>query len=563
VSRPASADSAAAAAAESADAVGAEPVADEPARPAADVPLAVWLVTALWGSLLLGASLLWPMTYGYDEPQHVDMAYVYSVAPFHFYGPGELHMTKASTEAERVMPGYPPQSRFASITPAPRGSRPSFSQLGGHTASPAVRPNQMVQHPPLYYWAEAVVLRVPGVGGLSWDVQVWLMRLLSVLFMLPVPLLCWASTRRPLGRSLAPQQVSRVAWLAAVVPLTIPNLVRDGASVNNDSLLILSSSVLIYLLCRVLTGDVSRRTAVWVAVSLAVALLTKGFALSYPPIVLLAYLVGVRESESGWQARVRTIALPLGIAAIGGVVGGLWWLRNVVEYHAVQIHGFGPDFTDIAYGTPDNHGTLTHFVPRFSKGLASRIWAGVGVPDLPSTGPVIAYGWLVLVLLGILVALSIRGAARGDRLRATVLVAFPVLTIVTTAVGSYGTYRKWSDSVHGAQGRYVYHVIVVIAVLAAVGWQRALRHRFGTPATVLVLALAVLTNAITWLLILRSWYQPKSTWSLDELRDGAHGVLTWSPVAPAVTVTLVAVFPAALSIAAIWAILARRPAREA
>jgi len=57
---------------------------------------AIWLVTMLWGALLVGASLLWPMTYGYDEPQHLDMAYVYSAHPFTFHGPGELLPTRAN-----------------------------------------------------------------------------------------------------------------------------------------------------------------------------------------------------------------------------------------------------------------------------------------------------------------------------------------------------------------------------------------------------------------------------------------------------------------------------------
>ena len=278
----------------------------------------MWLISWLWASVLVGASLLWPMLYGYDEPQHVDMAYVYSAHPFHFYGPGDLLRTQASVNAQKLVPGFPPQRRLAVAPILPRGERPSFGELGGHTPVPGSQPNQMVQHPPLYYWAEAVVLRLPGVSHLAWDLQVWLMRLLSVAFLLPVPILCWATARRILTEIHPIDNAPALAALAAAVPLTLPNLVRDGSSVSNDSLLILTTSVVLYLACRVMTGDLSRRTSVWMGISLAAALLTKGFALVLPPIILAAYLVGAWRQEPGARSRWRTLWPALVAPAAGG-----------------------------------------------------------------------------------------------------------------------------------------------------------------------------------------------------------------------------------------------------
>src|SRR5947207_1003343 len=68
-----------------------------------DVPVQLWLITALWGSLLLGASVLWPPGYGYDEANHVDMAYAYSAHPFHLYGPGQREQTPL-VPAKQKMP---------------------------------------------------------------------------------------------------------------------------------------------------------------------------------------------------------------------------------------------------------------------------------------------------------------------------------------------------------------------------------------------------------------------------------------------------------------------------
>ena len=377
-------------------------------RRAAAVPTIVWYVTGLWLVLLLGASVLWPMGFGYDELNHIDMSYVYSAHPFHFYGPGQLNETRASYGIRGLIP-LDPVGRLATVPILPRGQRPSLRQLGGAVVVSGYSPNQMVQHPPLYYWIEAALLRVPGVTSLAWDQTVWLMRLVSVALMTPVPLLCWATTRRMLvgrqgphsrgdatGGVVTAEVAPRLAVIGAVLPLTVPNMVRDGSAVTNDSLLVLTTSVLLYCLSRVLTGDLSRRTAVWVAVSLGAALLTKGFALVLPPIVLAAYLFGWWR-RPGASPRFRTLWPPLAIAAVGGVVGGLWWLRNVVEYGTVEINGPGPKFDYVVYGQPDHSGTLGHFLPSFVTGFVERIWGGVGLPDVPDPGPFVEYGWFVVV----------------------------------------------------------------------------------------------------------------------------------------------------------------------
>ena len=239
-------------------------------------PRIMWLIITAWGCLLLGASLVWPMTYGYDETPHIDMVYAYSAHPFHFYGPSELKVSDTAIGIYQLVPGHPPHRRLAVVPVTPRGQRPTLAQLGGHGQTATSPPNQMVQHPPLYYEMVALVTRIPGVSHLPWDVEVWIMRLVSILLMLPLPLLCWAAARRLLPASLPrgtlPSTLDRLAVAAAVIPFTLPNLIRVGSSVNNDALLISATSALLYLLCRVVTSDLTKKTAIWIAVSLAVAL---------------------------------------------------------------------------------------------------------------------------------------------------------------------------------------------------------------------------------------------------------------------------------------------------
>jgi 4-amino-4-deoxy-L-arabinose transferase-like glycosyltransferase len=505
----------------------------------AAVPGVVWAITGLWGVLLIGASLIWPMTEGYDEPEHIDLAYVYSAHPFHFYGPGELGRTRASLAIEATTTGFPPRRSLAA-TPIPaRSRRLSFGELGGATIVTGVQPNQMVQHPPLYYWTEAVLLRLPGVSDLAWDVQVWLMRLLSVLFVLPVPIVCWATARR-----LAPEPVGArwsPAVLAALLPLTVPNLIRDASSVTNDSLLVSATSVLVYLFSRVLGGDLSRRTATWVAVSLAAALLTKGFALALPPIVAAAYLAGGWRTGDDLRQRVRAVAAPIAVAAAGGLVGGLWWLRNVIVYGTVQIDGYGAAFERQLHGPATNTGTLHGFVPRFVRAFASGLWGGIGLPGSPVMSRFIVDGWPAAVLVGLLASLLLR-RERGDRLKWVILFAVPLLAALIVAVGSLAGYRHF-QVVAGAQGRYIYHSIVVIAALSAIGWARLVRPRVGAWFAPAVALAALLTNAVAWVLIVLSWYALPGPGSLSRVPEGVRSLLRWSPLPVPLTLLFTVVLP--------------------
>jgi 4-amino-4-deoxy-L-arabinose transferase-like glycosyltransferase len=517
----------------------------------------MWLITTAWGCLLLGASLLWPMTYGYDETPHIDMAYAYAAHPFKFYAPGKLNISQEALGIYSLVPGHPLKRHLADQPVQPRGQRPTLTELGGH--KPSTGPvNQMIQHPPLYYEIVALVTRIPGVSHLPWDVEVWIMRLVSVLLMLPVPLACWAGTRRLLSASLrgTPSGViERLALAAAVLPLTLPNLIRDGSSVTNDALLISATSVLLYLLCRVVTSDLTSRTAAWVSISLAVALLSKGFALVLPPIVLGAYLVGWLRREPSERGGPMAVLRPLLISAIGGVVGGLWWLRNLVLYGAVQPLGDPVQFHQV--GPPALLGHVKRFVPRFTTDLSERIWGGIGYADLPRISSAVNFGFLIVVAIGMLLSLTAVGA-RGDRWAGLFLLATQTLTFFVAASGSFAHYRHYAveEVPRASQGRYLYQTIVVVAALATVGWFAVLRPRIRPLVAPVVLAAGAVLNALVWMMILRSWYAPRERASIfGKTIDGVHSLLRFSPLPSLLTLLLVAVLPTVACIAALIAVL--------
>lgn len=510
----------------------------------ARVPRAVAAVTIAWAALLLGASLLWPMGYGYDERSHVDMAYVYAHDPLHFYGPGELTATRAGTAiiSQEAIVGWPPKQPFGSVEVIERADRVSMADLGGPAPSGS-NTNQMVQHPPLAYWVYALVLRAPGVDDLAWDVQVWLLRLASMLIALPIPALCWATARRFLGDGQWP-------LAAAVVPLSIPNLVRECASASNDVLLITASSALLYLLVRVMTGDLALRTATGVGATLATAVLTKGFGLILVPLVALAYLIGGLPGRPLKQG-VRAITPGVLIAAAGGALGGLWWLRNVLLYGAVQVNGFGPDYMRSAFGVRGDadDGTLRTFAWPFIRNFSERIWGGIGLTGTLSPGRPLVWAWLAILIVGILVALILR-TRPWARLQSAAIVGVVAATVAVVASASLDAWEVKAVGPAAAQGRYVYHLVAGFTAVSIVGWSRITPRAVArwVPPVTLLAALAM--NAVSWLAVLRSWYAPDHS-----ARTGWGVMLAWSPVAEPVTLTLVAVVPALVGLGALAALV--------
>ncbi|WP_241834572.1 glycosyltransferase family 39 protein [Pseudofrankia asymbiotica] len=420
------------------------------------VPAAVLLITALHVALLATYSVIYPTWAGYDEAQHVDMVYGLEHGAG-WPGPGDKMISKgvAATSddfdrgdyADMFLSGGKRRGSpsFAEITPTPRPERGSFDELGGPDPVTDGRlSNQMVQHPPLVYAVGAGLLSaLPGSDDWAYDQQVYVLRLLNILLVAPLPLLAWATARR-LGLA------ETAGRGAAVLPLAIPGLTRVGSSFNNDGILMLSASALTFVLAGVLRGDPpggtgsdngeaarprrpkgETRTAVWAGIWLAVALMSKGTALLLPLMVAAAYLVGwlrdrdpdarpavteprrarLRAALASLPWRPAAIALGVGLAA-----GGWWWVRNYVLYGAVQPNGWGVDPPRREpLLLPDSFWTWLWY---FVQTMFNRFWAGLGLFEPPQLTPIAIVSATVVVLAVGLVGLASglagpRGRGRG------------------------------------------------------------------------------------------------------------------------------------------------------
>ncbi len=476
--------------------------ADELATPVASraIPRVVWAATAAFAVLLAGWSVLAPLGEAPDEPAH--LALVLHLADGNGYPAYDglenqaaiIRLCRTWAAATRACPRpgelvTPTSVRLHPRSEAPdRAARPAWDDEGGDT--PVGQLNQMPQHPPLYYQAMAQVLRLErALGGGPWstDRELALLRLANALLVAPLPLLAWwAASRFGADRT--------TAVTAAVAVLAVPMLSHIGSTLNNDNLLTLLGAVLAALLAGVARGDRSRATAGAVGVVAGLALLTKAFAVVFPPAIALAYLAGAVEPDRpAWSARLRRMALPVAIAAGATVAMAGWWYVGVRS----RTGSFTPSIESRRYTsalapdgfTPD----LGAFASEFGRNLPVRYWGSFGWYTVPIPFP------MALVLTGVaLAAVAVafwpqRGPEGSDRLqRGSLAVPFLLLGgfVMARAWDLYATTSRFQFM----QGRYLFAGIVGMAVLVALGIRRIVG--WASPVVVAVAALILQLDAV-------------------------------------------------------------------
>jgi hypothetical protein len=520
------------------------------------VPLTVWAATVLHVGLLLGFAFLYPPFTGFDETQHVDA--VLSIR--HGDGwpaPQERELSEGIVAVATPLLQSASDLPFSDDELLPRDERPSVAELGVERDSVGqVLPNQITQHPPLYYALQAGVLAVlPGSADWAFDQTVGVLRLVSIVLMAPLPLLAWATARALRAPPLAAQ-------VAALLTVSVPQLQRVGSSVNNDAAYTLAMAVVLLLLARVAGGDVGRRAGVLTGVAVGVAMLTKGFALVLPLAVGLAFLVGGRRSTDGrsWTAGLLPGFVSLVVAF---VVGGWWWLRNLVLYGTVQPAGWPPSYREVLRLEPRAPGEpapLDGFLAGAYSRLSERFWGGLEINYVgPDSFPHELTDALVVAALVALVA-AVVGAGR-SRLPLVVSVLVPFVS--TLGVVGYGIWTGYSYSLDfpGAQGRYLFGNLPSLAAAVALGLVvLARRAARAVPVAVALLALGMQAAGL-YVVVSRNWlpaYDGRGR--VERYREALEGITDYSPWPAAVPLTAFVVTAAAAL--AVLVLAVRLAARE-
>ena len=499
--------------------------------PGARVPLTVWAVTALHVGLLLTFSLLYPPFTGFDETQHVDA--VLSIR----HGDG-WPAPQERELSEGIVAVATPLLQAASALPfsddevPPRDERPSVAELGVERDSVGqLLPNQITQHPPLYYALEAGVLAVlPGSADWPFDRTVGVLRLVSILLMAPLPLLAWGTARALRAPPLAAQ-------VAALLSVSVPQLQRVGSSVNNDAAYTLAFATALLLLARVAGGDVRRRSVVLAGVAVGVAMLTKGFALVLPLTVGLAFLVGARRAGRSWAAGLLAGFLSLAVAF---AVGGWWWLRNIVLYGTVQPSGWPASYRDVLRLEPRGPGEpvpLGAFLEGSYSRLSERFWGGL---EINYVGPDSFPHWLTNALVVAALVAVVAAVVGAGRSRVPLVVAVLVPFASTLGIIGYGIWTGYTYSLDfpGAQGRYLFGNLPGLAAAVALGLVvLARRARGAVPVGAALLALGMQAAGLRSVLS-RNWlpaYDGRGR--VERYRDALDGVVDYSPWPALVTLT--------------------------
>jgi hypothetical protein len=128
---------------------------------------------------------------------------------------------------------------------------------------------------------------------------------------------------------------ARLSWLTAGTVMTLPIIVTQIPDPNNDvpELAWLACAAALVAGAAPLRGDVEdrERHGALLAPAVVAVGLCLGTKTTAAPLALLALVLG------GWRCRdqLRRFAVPLAVAAVAGAfIGGLWYVRNLIDHGA-------------------------------------------------------------------------------------------------------------------------------------------------------------------------------------------------------------------------------------
>lgn len=479
-------------------------------------------------------ALILPPFSGPDEISHYNSV-VRVMTGGGWPAPYEARITDATITAVAESGGEFLDQRLAELPqPADR------SLVGQGTEWDRSARDQMVQHPPAYYYLIGKVLALLGGDQLRWDSAQLAMRAMSALvFAAAIPFVAGAA-RWVVGSR-------RAGIVGAGLLLLVPFFTNGGGFITNDSLLILTCSAALYFAVRSTTARPPAALVLLVlsGAALGAALLTKGLALMLIPVIATLGIMAAWRSFAGWK-RLLVALVPMGVAF---VVGGWWWLRNLLVLGKLQPSQLGDRESR---ETPIDGYDPLMFLGNFFVRLNRTFWGRGGREDMafPALIPDVAGVVFVVLLIVAFVVARRRGIL-------AILWAFPVLVLVTLIGNAHSVYWDLGDPSRGVQGRYLFAGIVAFAATFAVLFYAATRRasdRWRRWASAIVVTAAAGTTwvAAIWLFF-RLWGDGSAP--LRAALD-AHGVSALAPEGAALTA-------AAGLVAVVLVLLSRKRSRAA
>ncbi len=491
-------------------------------------------VTLLW-------SFAMPNFRGPDEVQHIDI--IFEMTENHSFTTSRDYKphARALVVSDIAYNGDLSSLHALGTDVIPRNKRPAF------TDTPDLRSgsNQLNQHPPLGWGTAVVGSEIVGIfsepSDWAYDKYVLLLRFFNALHMGFVGPLIYVSVRRLKGPHA-------VALLAGLLPLAIPMATNISGMMSNDGMLLLVGAGFAYCVARVVTGDYKIRNNVGFGLVIAAALLTKAWGLLLLPTT--AFVFG----SQWWVDRRHRFEILLASFATGvtaTVVGGWWWVRNVVVEGAVQPHHAA--FRPVPEGfTPMSSWAWMRMA---SAWLTRRFWGWFGT-FVDKVRLPLWLATLATVVALICVVFAFRRSTTAVRI-------FSIAGLGLFFVNSAEVLRQARalhlehGGIQGIQGRYMFIALPMLAISSAFGagylarrWQRFL--------PLLGLVAAIVMQTLAFRAVLNKYWGPVG----GSLRDQIWALRQWTAVGSlgaGFAVLLIAVCIAWC----IWCCLPRREAQPA
>ena len=271
------------------------------------------------------------------------------------------------------------------------------------------------------------------------------------------------------------------------------------ASVNNDALAEVLVALALLLLVRYVNTE---SVPVWqLGLIVGLALLTKLTVYFLALIVPLGIWLKWRLTNQSPQALARSVAV---FALIAGLMGGIWWLRNIAVYGIPDLLGLGAhDAVVVDQPRTADFVALHGFaatLTQMSSTTFKSFWGQFGWMALPLDGVLggwIYRGFTLLTLAGLTGALlSCRATLNTDQQSAQARTPRPILVVLLTTLLLVALqFLYYNIEFQQWQGRYLFPALIPIALILVNGldyWRARLLSRWGALRWLTPLALTSL-----------------------------------------------------------------------
>lgn len=262
------------------------------------------------------------------------------------------------------------------------------------------------------------------------------------------------------GKLISPHRPV-VGYLAAAFTAFNPMFIFISASVNNDTLVIMLNSLVIWLGLQMMREGFEWKRSLAIAGLLAAATLTKLSALVLVPVLALgAIWIAVRRSKD-WKG---LLLLGTAMFIAWAVIAGWWYLRNVELYGEL----FGTQTMAAVAGMRDEPMTVGKFFGEF-EGFRNSYWGVFGAFNVVTTPLFYAIMDFIFfigifgVLFIVSQLLAIQDFSFARREISLVLFLMGIVLIGLIA------FLNWTSITLASQGRLLFPYFAAISPLLAAG----------------------------------------------------------------------------------------------